>query len=619
MSSPSRATRQRYFVVMAATLMAVLLYLDRICISFLEIYIKQALELTDAQIGWIVGAFFYSYALGQVPAGWLSDRFGGRLMLTIYILMWSAFTALTGLASGFMALFLFRLGFGFGQSGAYPTAANIISKWVPFTARGTASSIVSMGGRVGGALAPLLTALLLVAFVPLSVSSLLDPKDLMSPRLAYEITLGEHLDESGSDPNQRLKVAAGQRVLELLPEDTAETLRHWGHRYAAALQRPGSQADSTSDTAAPDDGSGAADRADILAQLQQQFSAVRPELIEPLNALLADPRLYSPEIFQPTSLSQEAQRLLTQQPQSAAAQLSHSEQTRLNRLLLESAFPDIRKVYGEGWRDVMFLYGLVGMGVALMFWWVVRDEPSLHPRCNEAELAHIERGRPATIAASRGKARGLPLRTILTSRNMLLTSISQFMTNFGWVFLITWLPRYLDEVHRIPVEQRGFYVLLPIMVGWAGMLSGGPLTDWLVRKIGLRWGRALPMSLTRFMAMAGYLICLSPYIVPGTELPFWMYAAAFSLVAFSTDLGTASVWAFNQDIAGKHVGSVLGWGNMWGNFGAAVASPLLIVLKDYGWQWPFAMSAAAFFISGIAAIAIDATVPLRVEPDDQPA
>lgn len=603
MSAPSRQTRVRYYVVLAATLMSVLLYLDRYCLSIVEIYIKQGLGLTDDQIGWIFGAFFYTYALGQVPAGWLSDRFGGRTMLTIYILTWSIFTGLIGLASGFVALLLFRAGFGFGQAGAYPTAANLISKWVPFTARGTASSIVAMGGRVGGALAPFLTALLLVAFVPMSVSSLLTPRDLMSVNLAYEVTLGDHLPENDRDSNQELKAAEGQRVLELLPPESAETLREFGRRVAE-LKQTGANATGDAKT----------DADEQRQALQQQFDEAKPQLVEAFNTLLTNPQLYSASLFPWDTLPQQAKSLIGD-PESPNTQLSSEEQTRLNRLLLESAFSDIRKVYGEGWRDVMFLYTALGLVVALFFWWVVRDEPRLHPRCNEAELAVIEHGRPATVAAASGRAKGLPMRAILTSFNLWMSSIMQFTTNVGWVFLTTWLARYLDEVHRVPIEQRGFYMLLPIMVGWAGMLLGGPLTDYLARKLGLRWGRSLPMGLTRFTAMAGYLVCLLPYFVPGLELPLWVYVSAFALVAFSTDLGLSAVWAFQQDIAGKYVGSALGWGNMWGNFGAAIASSILLVPSRVGWEGIFMICAGAFFISGVAALMIDARVPLQAEPD----
>ena len=69
-------------VVASASLMAVLLYLDRFCLSFVEVYVQEDLGLTNTQVGWMLSAFFWTYALGQVPAGWLSDRFGSRLMLT---------------------------------------------------------------------------------------------------------------------------------------------------------------------------------------------------------------------------------------------------------------------------------------------------------------------------------------------------------------------------------------------------------------------------------------------------------------------------------------------------------------------------------------------------------
>ena len=146
-------TRVRYIVVASAALMSVLLYLDRFCISFAEMYIQQDLGLTNTQIGWMLSAFFWTYALGQVPAGWLTDRFGSHIMLTAYVLLWSLFTGLTGTASAFTSLLVLRLSFGFGQAGAYPTASSMVSKWIPFERRGTASSVVAVGGRVGGFLA----------------------------------------------------------------------------------------------------------------------------------------------------------------------------------------------------------------------------------------------------------------------------------------------------------------------------------------------------------------------------------------------------------------------------------------------------------------------------------
>jgi nitrate/nitrite transporter NarK len=172
------------------------------------------------------------------------------------------------------------------------------------------------------------------------------------------------------------------------------------------------------------------------------------------------------------------------------------------------------------------------------------------------------------------------------------------------------LPMYLDEVHKVPPLERGMMSGLPVMVGMAGMLFGGWLTDRLTRSLGVRWGRGLPMALTRFLAMAAYLACL---LLDGP----WMFLVAFCVVALATDLGTASVWAFIQDVGGRYVGSVLGWGNMWGNIGAW-ASPLLLltITGPYRWEYRFLACACAFFIAGIAALGVDARIPVA-PPDEE--
>src|ERR1700752_3375877 len=98
MHDSSRPTHVTYVVVLVTMLAAVLLYLDRFCLSFAETFIAEDLGLSRTQIGWLLSAFFWSYAVFQVPSGWLTDRLGGRLTLTLYVLAWSLFTGWTGLA-----------------------------------------------------------------------------------------------------------------------------------------------------------------------------------------------------------------------------------------------------------------------------------------------------------------------------------------------------------------------------------------------------------------------------------------------------------------------------------------------------------------------------------------
>ncbi|MDZ4289678.1 MAG: MFS transporter [Prosthecobacter sp.] len=164
MSAPP--TRVRYTVLTVTTLAAFLMYLDRICMSEIvkTATFRAEFPLTDNQLSWVLGAFFWAYALGQVPAGWLSDRFGIRPLMTIFIVLWSIFTALTGFATGLWTLLLTRVGCGLAEAGAYPASSSLLRKWAAWGNRGVASSIVSLGGRLGGAVAPLLTMLVISYF-----------------------------------------------------------------------------------------------------------------------------------------------------------------------------------------------------------------------------------------------------------------------------------------------------------------------------------------------------------------------------------------------------------------------------------------------------------------------
>ena len=127
------SSHMRFVVIGATTLAAVALYLDRICIAEIAKLdeFRNSLGLTETQVGGIMSAFFFTYALCQVPAGWLSDRLGARRMLPLYICVWSLCTIMTGLANGFFMLIAARLMFGVSQAGCYPTAGSLIKRWMP--------------------------------------------------------------------------------------------------------------------------------------------------------------------------------------------------------------------------------------------------------------------------------------------------------------------------------------------------------------------------------------------------------------------------------------------------------------------------------------------------------
>ncbi len=160
-----KPTGVRYAVLGVATANAFILYLDRICMSAVvqSASFQQELGLNKDSTGSVLAVFFSAYALGQMPAGYLADRFGPRRMLVTYILLWSLFTALTGFVAGLAALIAVRVACGVAEAGAYPASSLLVSRWFPFMQRGRANSVVAFGGRIGNSLALWLTAGMIAA------------------------------------------------------------------------------------------------------------------------------------------------------------------------------------------------------------------------------------------------------------------------------------------------------------------------------------------------------------------------------------------------------------------------------------------------------------------------
>jgi len=154
-------TRARYVVLTLTLLLTAVAYLDRVCISTASGDIKRDLGLGDAELGYVFSAFTFSYALFEIPSGWLADRFGPRLMLTRIVVWWSLMTAATGLARGFASLFVIRLLFGLGEAGAFPGIARAFARWLPRRDHGRAFGLAVMTGVLGGALTqPLVVTML---------------------------------------------------------------------------------------------------------------------------------------------------------------------------------------------------------------------------------------------------------------------------------------------------------------------------------------------------------------------------------------------------------------------------------------------------------------------------
>jgi MFS transporter, ACS family, glucarate transporter len=143
----------RHKLIAVTFTLTTLLYVDRIAISAAKTPITGEFGLSDTQFGWVLSAFALGYALFQVPAGLLADKYGPRIVLATIVALWSAFTGLTGLVWGFVTLIICRFLFGMAEAGAFPNCARAIYMWLPAGERGLAQGINFSGSRLGAAFA----------------------------------------------------------------------------------------------------------------------------------------------------------------------------------------------------------------------------------------------------------------------------------------------------------------------------------------------------------------------------------------------------------------------------------------------------------------------------------
>ena len=159
-----RRSGGRWYILLLISVMYLITYLDRVNISTAAPMISKEFGFDKIAMGAIFSAFLWSYALFQVPGGWLGDRFGPRGVLTAIVGYWSAMTAATAAATGFGSFVAVRFLFGVGEAGAFPVATRAMQVWYPRHERGFVQGITHSASRAGAAIAPPIVVLLMTNF-----------------------------------------------------------------------------------------------------------------------------------------------------------------------------------------------------------------------------------------------------------------------------------------------------------------------------------------------------------------------------------------------------------------------------------------------------------------------
>ncbi len=422
-----RTSHVRFQVLAFLCVLSFLTYYDRQCIVRAQEDIKASLSLTDGQMGIIFGAFWFAYALLEIPGGWMGDRVGARFTLTRIVLAWSLFTALTGAVTGFYSLLIYRLLFGAGEAGAYPNMALVQSRWLPKIERARAGGLLWLCARWG------------LAFAPIIFGTM-------------------------------------TRAVESLQAEI-------GTSSALAW-----------------------------------FSSI------------------------------------------------------------------------ETWRVGFFLSGLLGAIWCLAFYPWFRDEPAQKLSVSARELQHIHAGRGQFEASHHMDA--TTWRRLFSSPSLWAIGIYYFCGSFGWSFYVSWMPRYMKDVHGASFERSEWSSALPMICGGLACLVGGILSDELVRRTGWRrLGRAVFPMTGCFITAAAMLAI--PHVRTERDATILMCIAA---AAF--DFGQAANWAAIVDIGGRYAGVAMGFINMIGCMAHAV-QPYIgqDIFNTIGWNSLFAIYAVSYLLA----------------------
>jgi ACS family glucarate transporter-like MFS transporter len=145
--SSGRRTRARFEIVGFLFLLTTINYADRATLSIVGTDLTSELKLDAVAMGHVFAAFSWAYVIGQIPGGWLLDRFGSKIIYGWSIALWSLFTLLQGFVGGFsgttaiVMLFTLRFMLGAAESPSFPANSRIVAAWFPTAERGTASAI----------------------------------------------------------------------------------------------------------------------------------------------------------------------------------------------------------------------------------------------------------------------------------------------------------------------------------------------------------------------------------------------------------------------------------------------------------------------------------------------
>lgn len=234
-----------------------------------------------------------------------------------------------------------------------------------------------------------------------------------------------------------------------------------------------------------------------------------------------------------------------------------------------------------GWQSVFYIFGAMGFVVAIVWYWLGRDKPEEHPMVSKEELELIVKNR----TVKEEKKQIAPWGQFLKNGRFWALGLQYFVVLYIVTFFLVWLPTYLMEARQFSLVNMGFAASLPWLCIFITVMTGGTLSDWLVKK-----GKS-KMVARGSLAIGGLAIfTVTMYLAAYATTP-WVNVLWLTLALGSLGFPVVTSWAVAVDLGNEYSGSVSGWMNLWGNIGAFL-SPILCgwLAETIGWEGALVVS-----------------------------
>jgi MFS transporter, ACS family, glucarate transporter len=253
------------------------------------------------------------------------------------------------------------------------------------------------------------------------------------------------------------------------------------------------------------------------------------------------------------------------------------------------------------WRWTFFVFGLLGVVWAVVFYWWYRDEPAKHRSVNAAELALMPH--PDEVTMGHGPT---PWGLLMRSSQVWLICAQYFCQSYSFYFLTFWLPTYLLKQYQMDLKQSAWLAVLPYLLGGFGCLLSGLMLPQLSRSVGRTVARKT--TATFALGAAGVMLFVAT-LMHSPLLAVMAMAVAF----FCNDLSMPVCWTTCMDIGGKMAGTVSGAMNMIGNLGGFVAQIATGYVLQYtnNWLLAFYIAVGAYLLGSVIWMTIDPVTPLE--------